>query len=172
MLCPSLFNFTLFIAIGTVKLKSVGVGMKKAFTMIELVFVIIILGILASVAIPKLVATRDDAEVTAGVQRVTSLINDIGGYYTGHGTFAEVSIMTNEELLKADKTVFDGNLTTTAYFGNIARTKICLSVKVDDMNGTLNIVSHSDGSSYCNALISQLDKLLGTHKFGGSSVYE
>jgi general secretion pathway protein G len=37
---------------------------KKAFTMIELVFVIVIIGILASVAIPRLAATRDDADIT------------------------------------------------------------------------------------------------------------
>ena len=34
---------------------------RKAFTMIELVFVIVVLGILAAVAIPKFSATRDDA---------------------------------------------------------------------------------------------------------------
>ena len=38
--------------------------MKNAFTMIELIFVIVILGILAAVAIPKLAATRDDAQVS------------------------------------------------------------------------------------------------------------
>lgn len=37
--------------------------LKSAFTMIELVFVIVILGILAGVAVPRLAVTRDDATI-------------------------------------------------------------------------------------------------------------
>ena len=37
--------------------------MRRAFTMIELVFAIVIIGILAAIAIPKFAATRDDALV-------------------------------------------------------------------------------------------------------------
>ncbi len=37
---------------------------KKAFTMMELIFVIVIIGILAAIAIPKLSATRDAAEIS------------------------------------------------------------------------------------------------------------
>jgi len=46
---------------------------KKAFTMIELVFVIVVLGILASVAIPKFAATRTDAEISKGVADISSI---------------------------------------------------------------------------------------------------
>ncbi len=42
------------------------VSNKKAFTMIELVFVIVVIGILAGIAIPKFAATRDDAIVAKG----------------------------------------------------------------------------------------------------------
>ena len=38
--------------------------MKKAFTMVELVFVIVILGILTMVALPRLVGSKEDPEIT------------------------------------------------------------------------------------------------------------
>ena len=61
--------------------------MKKGFTMIELIFVIVILGVLASVAIPRLAATRDDAEVAKAATNLTTAVSDITAYYTAKGTF-------------------------------------------------------------------------------------
>jgi len=47
--------------------------MKKAFTMIELVFVIVVIGILAAVAIPKFAATRDDALISKARATVAAM---------------------------------------------------------------------------------------------------
>ena len=46
---------------------------KQAFTMIELVFVIVVLGILAAVALPKFAATRDDATIAKTRSEISSI---------------------------------------------------------------------------------------------------
>ena len=70
--------------------------MRKGFTMIELIFVIVILGVLATVAVPKLTTTREDAEVAKAATNLTTLIGDIGAYYTSQAGFASsFSMMTN-----------------------------------------------------------------------------
>lgn len=46
---------------------------RKAFTMIELVFVIVVLGILAAIAIPRFAATRDDAQIAKGRSDVAAI---------------------------------------------------------------------------------------------------
>lgn len=50
-------------------------NIKKAFTMIELVFVIVVIGILAAVAVPRLAATRDDAVITKARTTVATVRN-------------------------------------------------------------------------------------------------
>lgn len=46
---------------------------KKAFTMIELVFVIVVIGILSAIAVPKMAATRDDALITKGLATLSAV---------------------------------------------------------------------------------------------------
>lgn len=53
---------------------------RNAFTMLEMVFVIVVLGILAAIAVPKLAVTRDDAQIVKGRSDVsairTAIINE------------------------------------------------------------------------------------------------
>ncbi len=49
------------------------ISSKKAFTMIELVFVIVVIGILSAIAIPKFAATRGDAIMVKAKATVGSI---------------------------------------------------------------------------------------------------
>lgn len=71
-------------------------NLKSGFTMVELIFVIVILGILATVAIPKLVATRNDAELGKFAQNLSTLVTDIANHKISQGEYnQDVSQMTN-----------------------------------------------------------------------------
>ena len=82
---------------------------KNAFTMIELVFVIVILGILASVAIPKFAATRTDAKISKGRADISSIRSGImterqSRLITGNSAWITKAAMDVD-------TLFDGILT-------------------------------------------------------------
>ena len=53
--------------------------------MIELVFVIVVIGILAAVALPKLAATRDDARVSEVLANTKQLLSDVRAYFESKG---------------------------------------------------------------------------------------
>lgn len=73
--------------------------MKKGFTMIELIFVIVILGILASVAIPRLASTRENAEISAAIANLRTFQSDVSSYYVTTGKFASTfKEMSNVQL--------------------------------------------------------------------------
>ena len=112
--------------------------MKKGFTMIELIFVIVILGILASVAIPRLAGTRTDAEISATVANIRTLISDAASYYAVKGEFrnAKWRDITNVPLLKLDgKPIDDYNVATNNAF-LAADGKKCIAIKLVDKTAT------------------------------------
>ena len=72
---------------------------RKAFTQIELIFVMLVVGILAVVAIPRLAASRDDANAAKCTQEVQQLLSEVSQHYAneGYSAFAVLPIenMTN-----------------------------------------------------------------------------
>lgn len=54
--------------------------------MIELVFVIVILGILAGIVLPKLSTTRDDAAFATAMQNLDTLVKDMQNFYISQGS--------------------------------------------------------------------------------------
>ena len=127
-----------------------GAPMKKGFTMIELIFVIVILGILASVAIPKLAATRDDAEVSRAAANIRTMVTDLGAYYTAQGKFAAIANLADTIADTGVRTA----ATNAAAFKSMSavenpvaiKGKACFSVTgADDGNGTVTVETKKDG---------------------------
>lgn len=144
---------------------------RTGFTMIELIFVIVILGILAAVAIPKLSATRTDAKVSTYASDVATALSDMGSYYTAHGEFGTVEEMTNVKFYKRDDSASAVTLDPSnnyVYFNDSADTS-CLSFK-GGLDGNITIKSESITSSECKGLNLAVANLIKTHSFGGSSV--
>ena len=101
--------------------------MKRAgFTMIELIFVIVILGILAAVAIPKLAATRNDAKIASEVTSASQALQNLGAEYTAQGAF------NNYDATQANATVHCFTFATTL-----------------DGNVTLSIPAANRGTALC-----------------------
>jgi len=75
--------------------------MKNAFTLIELIFVIVIIGILATVVMPKLAVNRNDATSSLCAHEVGQLIHEIGNMYTskGYSEFKDMPIATISNVL-------------------------------------------------------------------------
>ncbi len=141
--------------------------MKRAgFTMIELIFVIVILGILAAVAIPKLAATRTDAEVSKAASDLATVITDMGSYYTAQGAFANLSTMTN--VVDFDDVAKGAASGDTANFQVGGVDCVLLTFSADTV--TLSDVADGTATPSCGGLQAAASDLIVAHKFGGTGV--
>ena len=154
-------------------MQKMGFIMKRnAFTMIELIFVIVILGILASIAIPKLAATRDDANVAKAAMEIASALNDMGSYYTSQGNFNhDASIMTNVKLTQQG-----GGSGAIASDGSEIWDYMIKNENCIDMNatgdGNISVIVGASSVSICQRLQRAVQHLIleSPHSYGGDSV--
>ena len=84
---------------------------KNGFTMIELVFVIVVLGILAAIAVPKFAATRMDAQIAKGRSDVASIRSAI--INERQARLITGSHVWISKLHSSDTKYFDGNGTSS-----------------------------------------------------------
>ena len=147
---------------------------RYAFTMIELIFVIVILGILAAVAIPKLAATRTDAEVSKTAQDIMGGASEIASYAMSKAeTDDNLSKMSNGIKSLVDSGEADLNTSdksASIHFGGVSD---CVKVKIetDASDDNLTIIFGDAGGSYkCLQLQSSIDAAKYPMKLRGTNV--
>ena len=107
---------------------------RSAFTMIELVFVIVVLGILGSIAISKMAVTRDDAQIVKGRSQVSSIRNAIMLTRQQLMLQGQVRWLTSLDAIE-DDIATSGNLFDTNGTGVDAVTILDYPIYAKDANG-------------------------------------
>lgn len=100
--------------------------MKKAFTMIELILIIVVIGVLAAIAIPRISATRDDAVLVKTMAEIRTAIEEINAYYISQGKLA---LDTTNNKVKFKEMTNAGVVDSSGDLGFFAKNEKCISLK-------------------------------------------
>ena len=120
--------------------------MKKAFSMLELIFVIVIIGILAAVAIPRMAATRDDAVITKVRTDVSNIRSAIANLHTKNlmkGIASYPEALDDAEANVEGEELFDGNSSIGVLLDYPIYSKNADGhwMKTDDTNYTVKVMN-------------------------------
>lgn len=93
----------------------------RGFSLIELIFVIFIIGILAAISVPNFIAAKGKASIVAAKDNLNTIIKGINMYYADHGCYPAETTMSGvssisvlqEELVNPDsylRQFYDGKV--------------------------------------------------------------
>ena len=127
--------------------------MKNAFSLLELIFAIVILGIVASFAVPKYLDTKDSALVSTLKRDISTSVSSTQSYYLlnqkidkisdainvneTNWTLSDTNITDKNECLSLEiKTAESGNKSLDLAIDDTKTTNICVKLKESGLVNT------------------------------------
>lgn len=124
-------------------------SMRAGWTFIELIFVIVIIGILAALAISKLSVTRDDAKLSATVSNMAICIKDANAIYIARHT--DYTDAVHSDACERNKT-------------------LCYDFTYAISGRNFNVSLNPTGANYCADIENVGGHLAKRYDFGGQGV--
>lgn len=144
---------------------------SSAFTMIEMVFVIVILGILSAVAIPMFSATRNDARISKMAMDIGTISTDISAYAVANAnTTTDLSLMSSamKSLVNMGEADVSVDKTAIIKIDNVD----CISITIESnvTNEDLNVSLISSTNDLCLKLQNRIDETNYEIRLRGTSI--
>ena len=135
--------------------------MRKAFTLIELIFVIVIIGLLAAIAIPKFIYLKQHAEVNSIVKTTIDSAQQAVEAATNKYDLDNNLSFTLQDLISVTGKGWNWNGDNECYYTDPVTNKIVASVKLDNTNKyveySIDCLNFNDKNTqkFCEYLINQ-----------------
>ena len=110
---------------------------RKGFTLIELLTVVVVIGLLAAIAIPKFASSKDKAKLASVKTDIRNIMTSQEAYLSDQGVYA------------ADWTALQARLNTTLSLGNTAT----IAGASSGWTATVNNTSITTGLTQCTVQV-------------------
>tara|TARA_B100001063_G_scaffold241384_1_gene268173 strand:- start:441 stop:848 length:408 start_codon:yes stop_codon:yes gene_type:complete len=114
--------------------------MKNGFSLLELIFAILIIGIIASVAVPKFIDSKDEALASTIKRDIVSATTAIQSYAMLDSSLTNIDtaivLSKTNWIVTAGKAVF-----------NDAANKACVTIEIKDLSNVKSLVIDIDETS-------------------------
>ena len=124
---------------------------RKGFTLIELLIVVVIIGILAAIAIPKFAATKDKAKLASVKTDLRNMMTSEEAYFSDfavYGDFAALQSKTNASLSSGNTIAIGTN--ASGYTATVTNSSITTGFNQCQVQVGAGAASTVDGTIVCS----------------------
>lgn len=120
--------------------------MTKAFSLLEMIFAIVVISVIASIAIPKFMTTRNDAVVATLKQDISTITTSVQSYYLVNGNIEKISDAVN--LNSSIWSIENRNVV----FNDQKNECVKIEVYTSSNDVSLNLTVNKDAGAVCEKL--------------------